>query len=387
MTPVIHTCMGGDSHRPAPAPVFLLCLHSATCSLHSPNNSQCESEQPFRLCVGDVCAASGKETWQRCTDLSGCIGDQQIFCVTRLTGSDAETGSSRAGYLFCCCGAPGAGVHPYGQDDEEELREERGGGAPSLEQPRTRLEPMDTIFVKQVKEGGPAHGAGLCTGKTTPPSPVLTSAPASSKGDFSYCPIQPDLESAVCESVCAGNSPAGQGVRGERGQRNCEAGAGRVRCSAQHLPAVQTAELMSALLSSAGDRIVKVNGESIIGKTYSQVIALIQNRPKDLETLKFHSIDGDTQAIHSCSPRCSGFGFSDTSLELCVMPKDEDILQLVSHPLSGTSLLKFVRVLVSAQAAQPGGYDSPTAQLRLNVKSPPLASPHPQASAQFLSPA
>lgn len=29
---------------------------------------------------------------------------------------------------------------------------------------------------------------------------------------------------------------------------------------------------------SAGDRLVKVNGESIIGKTYSQVIALIQNR-------------------------------------------------------------------------------------------------------------
>ncbi|CAB1437313.1 unnamed protein product, partial [Pleuronectes platessa] len=73
---------------------------------------------------------------------------------------------------------------------------------------RNRLEPMDTIFVKQVKEGGPAHGAGLCT----------------------------------------------------------------------------------------GDRIVKVNGESIIGKTYSQVIALIQN--------------------------------SEPSLELCVMPKDEDILQL-----------------------------------------------------------
>ncbi|XP_047667143.1 rho GTPase-activating protein 21-like isoform X4 [Tachysurus fulvidraco] len=74
--------------------------------------------------------------------------------------------------------------------------------------PRCRLEPMDTIFVKQVKEGGSAHQAGLCT----------------------------------------------------------------------------------------GDRIVKVNGESIIGKTYSQVIALIQD--------------------------------SDTSLELCVMPKDEDILQL-----------------------------------------------------------
>lgn len=27
-----------------------------------------------------------------------------------------------------------------------------------------------------------------------------------------------------------------------------------------------------------GDRIIKVNGESVIGKTYSQVIALIQNR-------------------------------------------------------------------------------------------------------------
>ncbi|KAG5841558.1 hypothetical protein ANANG_G00167880 [Anguilla anguilla] len=66
---------------------------------------------------------------------------------------------------------------------QEEDRGRRG-------RPRNRLEPMDTIFVKQVKEGGPAHGAGLCT----------------------------------------------------------------------------------------GDRIVKVNGESIIGKTYSQVIALIQNR-------------------------------------------------------------------------------------------------------------
>lgn len=29
---------------------------------------------------------------------------------------------------------------------------------------------------------------------------------------------------------------------------------------------------------SLGDRLVKVNGESVIGKTYSQVIGLIQNR-------------------------------------------------------------------------------------------------------------
>ncbi|XP_061550006.1 rho GTPase-activating protein 21 isoform X1 [Phycodurus eques] len=77
---------------------------------------------------------------------------------------------------------------------------------------RNRLEPMDTIFVKQVKEGGPAHGAGLCT----------------------------------------------------------------------------------------GDRIVKVNGASIIGKAYCEVISLIQD--------------------------------SGDFLELCVMPKDEDILQLAySH--------------------------------------------------------
>ncbi|XP_034558482.1 rho GTPase-activating protein 21 isoform X1 [Notolabrus celidotus] len=74
--------------------------------------------------------------------------------------------------------------------------------------PRNRLEPMDTIFVKQVKEGGPAHGAGLCT----------------------------------------------------------------------------------------GDRIVKVNGASIIGKAYCEVIGLIQD--------------------------------SGEYLDLCVMPKDEDILQL-----------------------------------------------------------
>ncbi|KAM4728175.1 rho GTPase-activating protein 21 isoform 2-T2 [Anableps anableps] len=84
------------------------------------------------------------------------------------------------------------------------LEEERGRRG----RQRNRFEPMDTIFVKQVKEGGPAHEAGLCT----------------------------------------------------------------------------------------GDRIVKVNGASIIGKAYSEVITLIQD--------------------------------SGDFLELCVMPKDEDILQL-----------------------------------------------------------
>ncbi|XP_023691210.1 rho GTPase-activating protein 23 isoform X2 [Paramormyrops kingsleyae] len=72
----------------------------------------------------------------------------------------------------------------------------------------SNLEPMDTIFVKNVRENGPADQAGLCT----------------------------------------------------------------------------------------GDRLVKVNGESVLGKTYSQVIALIQN--------------------------------CESVLELSIMPRDEDVLQL-----------------------------------------------------------
>ncbi|OCT62117.1 rho GTPase-activating protein 23 isoform X1 [Xenopus laevis] len=88
------------------------------------------------------------------------------------------------------------------------VHQEEDGGADLPSAAPSQLEPMDTIFVKQVKEGGPAQKAGLCT----------------------------------------------------------------------------------------GDRLVKVNGESIIGKTYSQVIALIQN--------------------------------SADTLELSIMPRDEDILQL-----------------------------------------------------------
>ncbi|XP_058476652.1 rho GTPase-activating protein 23-like isoform X5 [Solea solea] len=88
--------------------------------------------------------------------------------------------------------------------------EENGNTTGSAGRRQSRLEPMDTIFVKSVKEDGPAQQAGLCT----------------------------------------------------------------------------------------GDRLVKVNGESILGKTYSQVITLIQN--------------------------------SENILELSIMPKDEDVLQLVS---------------------------------------------------------
>ncbi|XP_075299740.1 rho GTPase-activating protein 23 isoform X1 [Opisthocomus hoazin] len=97
-------------------------------------------------------------------------------------------------------------VYPPESAVHSSTKEEENGNQAGP--PRSRLEPMDTIFVKSVREDGPAHQAGLRT----------------------------------------------------------------------------------------GDRLVKVNGESIIGKTYSQVIALIQN--------------------------------SDDALELSIMPKDEDILQL-----------------------------------------------------------
>ncbi|XP_071263580.1 rho GTPase-activating protein 23-like isoform X4 [Salvelinus alpinus] len=97
-------------------------------------------------------------------------------------------------------------VYPPESALHTNLKDEENGNGKG----RSKLEPMDTIFVKNVRERGPAHQAGLCT----------------------------------------------------------------------------------------GDRLVKVNGESVLGKTYSQVIALIQN--------------------------------SESVLEVSIMPKDEDVLQLVS---------------------------------------------------------
>ncbi|CAG5912004.1 unnamed protein product [Menidia menidia] len=87
-------------------------------------------------------------------------------------------------------------------------QDEENGNATGNGCPQSRLEPMDTIFVKSVKENGPAQQAGLCK----------------------------------------------------------------------------------------GDRLVRVNGESVLGKTYSEVIGLIQN--------------------------------SKSVLELSIMSKDEDVLQL-----------------------------------------------------------
>ncbi|XP_049633700.1 rho GTPase-activating protein 21 isoform X3 [Suncus etruscus] len=119
---------------------------------------------------------------------------------------------------------------------------------------RNRLEPMDTIFVKQVKEGGPAFEAGLCT----------------------------------------------------------------------------------------GDRIIKVNGESVIGKTYSQVIALIQN--------------------------------SDTTLELSVMPKDEDILQVLQFT-------KDVTALAYSQDAYLKGNEAYSGNARNIPEPPPVCYPRTPSSA------
>ncbi|KAK1797988.1 hypothetical protein P4O66_000745 [Electrophorus voltai] len=97
-------------------------------------------------------------------------------------------------------------VYPPESALHTSLKDQENGNEKGLQQ--HSLEPMDTIFVKNVRERGPAHQAGLST----------------------------------------------------------------------------------------GDRLVKVNGESVLGKTYSQVIALIQN--------------------------------SESVLELSIMPKDEDVLQL-----------------------------------------------------------
>ncbi|XP_015208941.2 rho GTPase-activating protein 21 isoform X3 [Lepisosteus oculatus] len=156
-------------------------------------------------------------------------------------------------------------VYPPESAVHSSLKDEENG---NRGRQRNRLEPMDTIFVKQVKEEGPAHTAGLCT----------------------------------------------------------------------------------------GDRIVKVNGESIIGKTYSQVIALIQN--------------------------------SDTFLELCVMPKDEDILQLFSRDI--TALAYSQDAYLKGNEAYSGNAQNipeppPLCYPRIDVKPAvmaqvPDASPSPEAA-------
>ncbi|XP_071400568.1 rho GTPase-activating protein 23-like [Centroberyx affinis] len=129
--------------------------------------------------------------------------------------------------------------------------EENGNATGKAGCQRSRLEPMDTIFVKSVRDNGPAQQAGLCT----------------------------------------------------------------------------------------GDRLVKVNGESILGKTYSQVIALIQN--------------------------------SENILELSIMPKDEDVLQLVS---------------AYSQDAYLRGNEPYTGGARILPEPPPLCYPSSKPSSSAPQP-
>ncbi|KAM6115050.1 LOW QUALITY PROTEIN: rho GTPase-activating protein 23 [Phoenicopterus ruber ruber] len=163
--------------------------------------------------------------------------------------------SSQGGFGF----TPHFIVYPPESAVHSTAKEEENGNRAG---PPGALEPMDTIFVKNVREDGPAHQAGLRTG---------------------------------------------------------ERGAGR---------------------------LVKVNGESIIGKTYS-LIALIQN--------------------------------SDDVLELSIMPKDEDILQLAysqdaylkgNEPYSGGH---------RAPRAPPICYPRKTYPFQARGAEPPRAPPDTRA--------
>ncbi|KPP63540.1 hypothetical protein Z043_118193, partial [Scleropages formosus] len=146
---------------------------------------------------------------------------------------------------------------------------------------RGNLEPMDTIFVKNVREKGPAHLAGLCTGgfegRHRGSSPVAGVRQ----------PLYPRGFGDICFSGFLHVWFNEESLWEERWQKRGGA-------------------YLTGVVSSSGvrgDRLVKVNGESVLGKTYSQVIALIQN--------------------------------CESVLELSIMPRDEDILQLVAPPTSG----------------------------------------------------
>ncbi|XP_056375282.1 rho GTPase-activating protein 21 isoform X3 [Hyla sarda] len=147
-------------------------------------------------------------------------------------------------------------VYPPESAVQTSIKDEDNGNRGGRQ--RNRLEPMDTIFVKQVKEGGPAYEAGLCT----------------------------------------------------------------------------------------GDRIIKVNGESVIGKTYSQVIALIQN--------------------------------SDSTLELSVMPKDEDILQLLQFP-------KDITALAYSQDAYLKGNDAYSGNAHYIPEPPPICYPRVKSAPSVMA--
>lgn len=116
---------------------------------------------------------------------------------------------------------------------------------------------MDTIFVKNVKDDGPAHRAGLRTGE-------LSQLPGSSAPLWVSSPHPPARREFWDPGV------------GEVPVPHCHPYVVQ-GLSDGAMDTLWPAHLGPCPLSP-GDRLVKVNGESVIGKTYSQVIALIQNR-------------------------------------------------------------------------------------------------------------
>ncbi|KAM9656945.1 rho GTPase-activating protein 23 isoform 3-T3 [Morphnus guianensis] len=233
-------------------------------------------------------------------------------------------------------------VYPPESAVQSTAKEEENGNRAGP--PRSRLEPMDTIFVKNVREDGPAHQAGLRTGERghvgRPGSRSWRWLQASRGMRAMPCLFCQGLFCLFCSFSCIPSffSPFSllPGTAGALlscpwpGMLRAALGFPWVRlilgsprlplphrtwlcpwqkpwlCSNpavsdrrdSRVPPPPHLTCSDTVFSpcSAGDRLVKVNGESIIGKTYSQVIALIQN--------------------------------SDDVLELSIMPKDEDILQL-----------------------------------------------------------
>ncbi|KAJ3607511.1 hypothetical protein NHX12_024562, partial [Muraenolepis orangiensis] len=137
----------------------------------------------------------------------GSISYSVVEARVSISSSVVEAGGSISSSVVEAGGSISSSVVEAGGSISSSVDDENGNKNGKGCQ-RSHLEPMDTIFVKGIKDNGPAHLAGLCT----------------------------------------------------------------------------------------GDRLVKVNGESVLGKTYSQVISLIQN--------------------------------SQNVLEVSIMPKDDDVLQL-----------------------------------------------------------
>ncbi|XP_068434633.1 rho GTPase-activating protein 23 isoform X3 [Clinocottus analis] len=234
--------VGVDCSSPEPRCIWLAVLRSATGSLPPPT--------PPTMSIGNSQSARHPRGKGRRDGLSSAGDNPRPPMATRPGREGVGVGWKGPRTLVLHKNSLGFGftlrhfiVYPPESALHTNLKDEENGNGKGYQ--KGRLEPMDTIFVKSVREKGPAHQAGLCT----------------------------------------------------------------------------------------GDRLVKVNGESVLGKTYSQVIALIQN--------------------------------SESVLELSIMPKDEDVLQLVS---------------AYSQDAYLTGNEPYTGGAEYLPPPPPLCYPHTKAT-------